>query len=360
MLPTSLAAPADDRALVAGLLMIGFAGLEPGELDRACLAELQPGGLILFRRNWRDPAQLRRLVHGLREVLGPDLLLAVDQEGGPVQRLREPLSRLPPMARLGEADDPELARALGAGMARELRSLGLSLDFSPVLDLRTRPDDPIIGERAFGAQPERVAALGCALLEGLQAWGVAACGKHFPGHGDSAVDSHLDLPVLPHDLARLRALELRPFAAAAQRGVASIMVGHLLLPALDPALPASLSPTCVTGLLREELGYPGVVVTDDLEMEAVAARWGFDEAACLAVEAGCDLILVCHRPERQRAARDGLLAALRGGRIPRRRFEQSWERLALLRATYPPLAALPDPPALPDPVLQSLLARWPS
>ncbi|MDY0061772.1 MAG: beta-N-acetylhexosaminidase [Myxococcota bacterium] len=345
--------------LAGGLLMAGFSGTSPPASLLELVAHRGLGGVVLFSRNIATPDQTRELVDALRQASPSPLplLVAVDQEGGAVARFREPFTRFPPMARLGEVGDPELAQAVGRVLGSELAAVGVNLDFAPVLDVLTRADNPAIGRRALATEPSRVALLGTRLIAGLQDAGVAACAKHFPGHGDAALDSHHQLPVLPHTRERLQQVELPPFVAACAVPVATVMVGHLLLPRLDPEQPASLSRPLIQGLLREELGYQGVVVTDDLEMAPIAEGVGMARAAELGLHAGVDLFLVCHRLDRQQELLDALCEAVVQGRVPRQRLEESWERLARLRRLYPPRVASDDLALLGCPEHRAVAAR---
>lgn len=274
-----------------------FAGFQGTELPRGLaelLAQGRIGGVILFSRNIGDPAQVRALTAALHAAAPPEapVLLAIDQEGGRVQRLREPWTVWPPMRQLGERDELETTAAVAAALARELADLGIGLDFAPVVDVDTNPDNPVIGDRSFSRDPARVARHAAAFVTAMQAAGVAACAKHFPGHGDTHTDSHLELPRLEHDLHRLREVELPPFKAAIAAGVASIMTAHVLFPRLDRQRPATLAPD-VMNLLRGELGYDGVVFSDDLEMKAVADHFQPEPLVRGCLEAGCDGVLVC-------------------------------------------------------------------
>jgi beta-N-acetylhexosaminidase len=211
------------------------------------------------------------------------------------------------LAHEGHADDAALAEQVGTAMGHELRALGFDIDFAPVLDVHTNPDNPIIGDRAFGTEPEAVARRALAYARGLHAAGILACGKHFPGHGDTATDSHLELPRIDHHWERLEAVELVPFARAAAAKLPMIMTAHVVFAALDPTRPATLSPQVITGLLREKLGYRGVIVSDDLDMKAIAATMGADVAAVAAIRAGCDVLLLCRDEAHQDAAQRALI-----------------------------------------------------
>ena len=253
------------------LLFIGFDGVALPDDVAALVAAGRVGGAILFARNVESPDQVRRLVADLHAA-APDerpLTVAIDQEGGRVQRLRAPWTEWPPMRVLGERGRVADSRAVGVALGRELADLGIDLDFTPCVDVDTNPANPVIGDRSFAREPEDVARHAVALLQGLQSAGVAGCAKHFPGHGDTHLDSHVALPRVAHDLARLRAVELPPFRALAEAGVASMMTAHVIVSCLDPERPATLAPS-VLELLRGEVGYDGLVFGDDFEMAAVA------------------------------------------------------------------------------------------
>lgn len=287
------------ESLALRLLMAGFDGKTPTPFIKD-LVRRGLGGVVLFRRNVESPRQVAELTNELSSLSPlPRLLIAVDQEGGRVARLREGFSRIPPMRRLGELGDVDLCHQTGRLVGEELRAVGISYNFAPVLDVDTNPQNPVIGDRSFSRDPETVARLGLAFAEGLLEAGVLPCGKHFPGHGDTLQDSHKTLPRLERDLDSLRAIELLPFREAARAKLASIMSAHVVYPALDPDLPATLSPHILRKILREELGFTGVVVSDDLEMAAIAERFPMGEAAKLALRASVDIILVCHREDRQ-------------------------------------------------------------
>jgi beta-N-acetylhexosaminidase len=333
---------------IGQLVMVGFAGHDvPVEL-RSLAREFDLGGLVLFKRNVEAPEQVVELVHGLRQLghAAPPWI-AVDQEGGRVARLRAPFTEWPPMLALGRRGDRGLAERFARALAEELRLVGISLDFAPVLDVHTNPANPVIGDRALGERADQVADLGAAIIETLQANGVAACGKHFPGHGDTSTDSHVTLPLVEHAPDRLRAVEFVPFRAAVQAKVASIMTAHVLVPALDAERPASLSRRIVHDLLREELGFDGLIIVDDLEMKALAGR-PIEESAVLAFEAGCDVALLCGADvESHAAVLEALVHAVESERLPFRqldtvlgRHRRTRERFAATIATWrPPSAA---------------------
>jgi beta-N-acetylhexosaminidase len=321
--------PSGIRRSIGQLLIGSLPGTDLTPEIRSLAREFSIGGVVLFARNIEEPAQVADLAERAQSLAGElPLWVSVDQEGGRVARLKAPFTEWPPMAVLGRSGDVELARRFASALARELRAVGITLDYAPVLDIHTNPKNPIIGDRALAEQPEMVARLGAAIVRELQSAGVAACGKHFPGHGDTSTDSHLELPLVEHPPDRIRRVELVPFRAAIDAGVAFIMTAHVLVPALDQEHPATLSPRVVQGMLREELGFPGVILSDDLEMKAIAATTGVAEAAVQAVAAGCDGILICAGDvESQALALEALVHAVEEGRIPFKRLEDAHARL---------------------------------
>lgn len=308
---------------IASHLMVGFPGTSvTPHLERLIRQGLL--GVVLFRRNIESAEQTADLIATLRGISRRPLLVAVDQEGGRVARLRgHPFTELPPMRSVGELQSEEHAHALGQLLAHELRAVGFNWNFAPVLDVDTNPANPVIGDRAFHRDPAVVSRLGIALARGLEEGGVASCGKHFPGHGDTVQDSHVSLPRLPHDLARLRRIELPPFAAYANAKLASIMTAHVVFDAVDPGVPATLSPLAIR-LLRDELGFSGLIVSDDLEMKAIAGHSPIGDAALRTIEAGVDVVLVCS----SETAQDEALAALS------QRQRASTEMAAAQRASH--------------------------
>ncbi|MEO8069818.1 MAG: beta-N-acetylhexosaminidase [Acidobacteriota bacterium] len=316
------------RRHVGRLAIVGFSGhTVPAEL-RALVAEFDLGGVIYFPRNIADPYQLADLS---REVggLAPDwpIWVSVDQEGGRVARLREPFTLWPPARSLGLSGDEALAERFATALAAELTAVGINLDYAPVLDVHTNPDNPVIGDRALAERPEDVARLGAAIIRTLQRAGVAACGKHFPGHGDTALDSHEALPTVEHDRRRLDAVELLPFRRAIAEEVATIMTAHVVVPAIDPNHPASLSSACVDMLLKRDLGYRGVVISDDLGMKAISATMPADVATVDAIAAGCDAVLLCHSTvDEQVAVLEAVIRAAETGALSEKRLDDAFLR----------------------------------
>ena len=346
----------DVRRHIGQIAIAGFAGHSiPSDL-RALAREFDLGGIILFARNVDAPeqvAEVSREAQSLAQEL--PLWVSVDQEGGRVARLKGPFTTWPPMATLGRSGDEKLAARFARALAAELKAVGISLDYTPVLDIHTNPDNPVIGDRALAESPEAVARLGRAIITALQDEGIAACGKHFPGHGDTSTDSHHGLPIIEHPPDRLDAIELVPFRAAIDAGVASIMTAHILIPALDQERPATLSPAIVEGLLKQELRYGGLVLSDDLEMRAISGKYGVPEATVAAVAAGCDAVLMCGTsPQAQVAALEGLIRAAENGSLPVRRLEDALARHRRVKERF--LAPAPERP-LAGAALRAALGR---
>lgn len=344
---TSLA----DRKRRAGQrLLIGFAGPSVDDDLRKLVAEIQPAGFVLFARNVEEPAQVRELNRELASLVNPryPALLAVDQEGGRVQRVRAPATVWPPMREVGGA--ASMTAEISAAMARELRALGFNLNFAPVADVDSNPDNPVIGDRSFGRRPDEVARHVVAFLKAHQDAGMIACAKHFPGHGDTHLDSHLALPKVELDIADLEHRELIPFRAAIEAGVATVMTAHIIFPCWDEEVPATLSPRIIRGVLREQLGFEGVVFSDDLEMKAVHGRWPIAEAARRMTEASVDILLCCKDPGLQIEAFEALVRLQEHDAVADRASKDSVARVHALRERFflkappqPELGVLADP-----------------
>ena len=316
------------RRQIGQLIVAGFDGHAiPVELA-ALAREFDLGGVILFARNIDAPLQVAELAYAAKQLtreLPP--WVSIDQEGGRVQRLRAPCTRWPPAATLGRCGDPVLAERFARALARELRAVGITLDYAPVLDVHTNRSNPVIGDRALSSDAARAGELGAIVVRTLQKEGIAACGKHFPGHGDTSVDSHEDLPVVEQERPRLDEVELRPFRAAIDANVAMLMTAHVRYPALDEDRPATLSRAVVAGLLRAELGFEGLVATDDMEMGAIARHRDIAEASVDALRAGCDLVLLCGAdPAVQVAVIERLIYAVENEELSVRQVERALER----------------------------------
>ena len=314
------------RRQIGQLLIAGFnGGVLPIEL-KSIAREFGLGGVILFARNIVEPEQVAELAYaGARLVPELPAWVSVDQEGGRVARLKAPFTEWPPMATLGRSGDVALAERFARALASELKAVGITLDYAPVLDIHTNPKNPVIGDRALAESADQVGRLGAAIIRALQGEGIAACGKHFPGHGDTSTDSHLELPLVEHPPERLRAVEFEPFRAAVAADVATIMTAHVFVPSLDE-VPATLSKRIV-GMLRDELGYQGVILSDDLEMKAIAGRYAVPDAAVRAIAAGCDGVLICSGAhDVQAAALEALVHAVEEERIPVARIDDALRR----------------------------------
>jgi beta-N-acetylhexosaminidase len=326
------------------LLIVGFEGTSaPAEL-RARIAAGRVGGVVLFGRNLGTLDEIAALVAelaGAAPAGAPPLVVSLDQEGGRVQRIKAPFALWPPMARVGACGDLPQIEAVGRALGAEIASLGFNVDYAPVLDVHTNPANPVIGDRAFAVEPEAAAARALAFWRGLEAAGVRGCGKHFPGHGDTLTDSHLELPRVDADTAALRARELLPFARAAQAGVPLMMTAHVVYPAVD-ALPATLSRRWLTEILRGELGFAGAIVSDDLDMKAVAAHWPVEETVVRSLLAGADAFLACRDAAVQQKAEEALARAATDDPAARARVDESVDRMLRFRAT---LARPPAPGA---------------
>lgn len=325
------------------VMVIGFDGLEPETGLLEMIKKYHVGGVILFARNVDSPQQVATLTNSLQNAAvesgHPGLLIAIDQEGGRVVRLTENkgFTEFPGAMALAATGDVENARRVAQAMAAEMRATGINADFAPDLDVNNNPANPVIGIRSFGSEPADVAACGVAFLEGLQSGGVLAFGKHFPGHGDTTVDSHIALPLVPHARERLEAVEFVPFRAAMAADVAGIMSAHVTFPAIDatPGLAATLSSKVLTDLLRDEMGYGGLLVTDSLEMGALAENgYPVPVAAATALQAGADLLLFNRDHTLHRAAFRELQIWVQDGRIPEARLDASVRRILQAKARF--------------------------
>lgn len=321
---------------VGQLLLAGIQGTAAGQDARFAVQDCHVGGIILFSRNIKSCAQTVELVNALHALNedGAPLFIAADQEGGLVSRTPEEVTALPSAYAFGRTGDEELCFRFGQALAAQCAAMGVDLDFAPVADVWSNPKNTVIGKRSFGTDADAVSRLMPQVMLGLSQSGVIPVVKHFPGHGDTLADSHYGLPLVTKTVDELEELELRPFRAALEMGAPAVMTGHLLVREVDDTLPSSLSPKVVNGLLRDTLGFDGVVFTDDLTMGAISDTYGMGEAAVLAVEAGCDVLLVCHGQDNLRQAYDALLEAVDTGRITSERLYASVYRILTLKADY--------------------------
>lgn len=326
---------------VGRLLIAGFKGITMSEEIKHLIHTYHIGGIILFGRNIGRPEEILALTNSLQaeaKKAGYEtpLLICIDQENGVVRRLGEGTTIIPGAMLLGATQDPANARKAGLMTGKELKALGINWNLAPVVDVNNNPKNPVIGVRSFGENPAAVAEMAMNSMLGMQEAGVMTTLKHFPGHGDTNVDSHLDLPVIDHDLDRLHAVELVPFKECMAAGADAVMSAHVYFPALEKEenVPATLSHSVITGLLREELGFDGVITTDCMEMDAIAKRIGTVEGCVQAVEAGVDFVMVSHLHDLQEQAVIRLAEAVETGRISERRIEESIERIEKLARKY--------------------------
>ncbi len=330
--------PEEARRLAGRVIIAGFEGTGVPRDISAAVRDGALGGVILFKRNVESHTQVAELLEEIRRSSAPGFrpIAAVDQEGGRVIRLGAPLTRLPSARVLGQRDDPALTYGAGRLVGLELRACGFGLDFAPVLDVDTRPDSPVIGDRSFGPTPAVVIRHGLSFARGLRDGGVLPCAKHFPGHGDATVDSHLALPRVSHPLQRLESIEIEPFAAWARAGLGPVMTAHVIFDALDEREPATTSRPIVKKLLRGRLNFDGAVFTDDLEMGAIAQAGGAAEAAVRGIDAGVDGVCVCRRQETREAVQQA---------IAKRAVDSSVFAQKLVRAAtrLEPLGSFPGP-----------------
>lgn len=322
---------------IGQMVLVGFDGYEAGENTRVLIQQYHVGGLILFKRNVQNAEQLLKLLNGLKKqnnVNTVPLLLSLDEEGGSVTRMPEEMAKIPTNEKIGALNDRELAYSIGSLLGKEVKAFGFNMDFAPVLDINSNPKNPVIGNRSFGTTEKVVSALGIQTMKGMQSQNVIPVVKHFPGHGDTSVDSHVGLPVVLHGLDRLRKFELIPFAEAVKNQADAVMVAHILLPAIDPDSPASFSKAVITGLLRKELSFAGVVFSDDMTMGAITKNYDIGEAAVKAVTAGTDVILVCHQSDSEIAVLKALKKAVTAGTLTEERIDESVYRILQLKQKY--------------------------
>ncbi len=319
---------------IGQMLVVGFHGLRPPPYILDWLSSGRIGGVILFARNVASPQQLAELTQACHEAAAHPILIAIDQEGGTVARLHDGFTESPGAMALGAADSETLAEQVSGVLGAELRALGINWNLAPVLDLTHDINNPSVGVRSLGTDPERIAALGVAQVRGFQDAGVAATAKHFPGKAKTPVDPHISLPVIEEPLDDLWHTDLVPFRAVSAAGIASMLITHVQFKALEPDYPSTMSPRIITGLLREQVGFEGVVTTDCMEMGAITNTYGPGESAVLAALAGADVILFSHTREYQEAAYTALLDAARSGRLPEAAIDGAVHRLQVMKARY--------------------------
>jgi beta-N-acetylhexosaminidase len=321
--------------MIGQMFMVGVKAAELTLDERLIFNEAAVGGFILFKHNLIDPEQIVALCRSLWDLEAEHPpFIAIDEEGGRVHRLPAPFSHAPAAAVIASAAQPQLGYQIARATATELGMVGINLNFAPVLDVNSNPQNPIIGDRSFGRNPQQVIRWGEQIIVGFRDAGIISCAKHFPGHGDTHQDSHSVLPVVDRSLAELHARELPPFAHACRKTVEALMTAHVLYPALDPRWPATLSQTIVSGLLRQELGFEGVVFSDDLEMKAISDNYGDREAAGFCARAGVDVLLYGHELGKALSALDFLASEAARDTGLRRQVENSYRRIVNLKDRF--------------------------
>lgn len=329
---------------IGQLILVGIEGTTASEQTRKFIEDDHVGGFIFYKDNIKTSRQSLALFNQLKEdnAVNPvPLFLSLDEEGGRVSRMPDDFSDIPSAAVIGETGQVEASEGLYRLIGKEMAGFGLNMDFAPVLDINSNPDNPVIGDRSFGNTVKGVGGMGIAAMNGLKAEGVIPVVKHFPGHGDTSVDSHLGLPVLSHDLNRLRQLELLPFQDAIREGADVVMIAHLLLPKLDPKAPASFSEAIIHDLLRTELNFQGVVISDDLTMGAITQHYEIEEAAVRFIRAGGNIALVGHDPAKQEAVIQAITRAVEQGEISGEMLDERVYTILQLKIKY----GLTDKPA---------------
>ncbi|PBB05525.1 beta-N-acetylhexosaminidase [Salimicrobium humidisoli] len=322
---------------IGQMIFGGVSGTGMNEETKEVIEKYHVGGLILFGNNITSAPQTVDFLNEMKQVNENNpypLLLGVDEEGGRVSRMPPEVTKLPPGGEIGELEDPELAFKTGEILGAQMNELGFNLDFAPVLDVNSNPDNPVIGDRSFSSDPETVSELGIQVMKGIEEQGVVPVIKHFPGHGDTSVDSHLNLPKVTKSYEELKQMELIPFKQAIEAGADVTMTSHILLPAFDDQYPASMSEAVITDVLRDDLGFEGVVITDDLTMGAITNEYSVEDAAVETVKAGGDLLLMAHDSNLISTVFNELKAAVENGELSEARINESVERIADLKEKY--------------------------
>jgi len=322
---------------IGQLVIVGLDGYVNDENSTYLIEKYRVGGFVLLKQNVKDTEQLLELMNSLKKTNAANkipLFLAIDEEGGRISRLPDDFKKLPSSGRIGQANDKRLAYQAGSLLAEMLKTIGLNMNFAPVLDINSNPENPVIGDRAFGVSSELVTELGMEAMSGIKAQGIIPVIKHFPGHGDTDVDSHVGLPVVEASLSRLESFELIPFKTAIENQADAIMIAHILLPKIDPNNPASFSKPIITDLLRKKMNFDGVVITDDLTMGAVVNNYDLGEAAVESLKAGSDIILVCHDYEKEVRVIEAIKKAVETGKITEERVDESLYRILSLKKKY--------------------------
>lgn len=322
---------------IGQMVIVGIEGYNLNNNTKSLIEKYKVGGIVLFGSNIQGSEQLLDLVNSLKKENLKNkipLFLSVDEEGGKITRMPKEFKRFPNNKAIGKINDMELSNNIGRTIGDEIKSFGFNMDFAPVLDINSNPKNPVIGSRSFGANPDVVSNLGIETMKGIQSENVIPVVKHFPGHGDTSVDSHIGLPTVNNDLNRLQSFELIPFAEAIEKSADAVMIAHILLPKIDKENPSSMSKIIITDILRADLKFNGVVITDDMTMGAITKNYNISKAAIKSVEAGSDVILVCHGYENEIKVINDLKDAVSKGEISEQRIDESVYRILKLKGKY--------------------------
>lgn len=322
---------------IGQMVIIGLDGYTMDDNTKKMIEDNRVGGFILFGDNVKSSDQLLDLVNSLKRTNSKNklpLFISVDQEGGRVSRMPGEFKNLPSNQTIGKVNNEDFSYEIGSILGEEIKALGFNMNYAPVLDINSNPKNPIIGDRSFGTNAELVSKLGVQTMKGIQKSGVIPVVKHFPGHGDTSVDSHIGLPSVDNDMSRLKSFELIPFNNAIKNGADAVMVAHILLNKIDSENPASLSKTIITDILRNELNFQGLVITDDMTMGAILKNYTISDAAIKSVNAGTDILLVCHGHDNEVAVIDALKKAVEDSTISEERIDESVYRILKLKDKY--------------------------
>lgn len=323
---------------IGQMFMVGLEGYNIDDNSRIMINEHHIGGFIIFGKNVENSSQLLNLINSLKEANSQNnkipLFISIDEEGGRVSRMPAEIKKFPTSGKIGQMNDKELSYNIGTILGKELKMFGFNMNFAPVLDINSNPQNPVIGDRAFGTEPGIVSELGIQTMKGIQSEGIISVVKHFPGHGDTSVDSHIGLPTIEYDLQRIKEFELVPFREAIENGADVVMVAHILLNQIDPDYPSSLSNIVITDILRKDLGFDGVVISDDMTMGAITENYEVKDAAIKSINAGSDIVLIAHGFDNSIAAINSIKEAVRDGIISEERIDESVYRILKLKKKY--------------------------
>jgi beta-N-acetylhexosaminidase len=322
---------------IGQLVIVGADGYNIDANSKQMIEKYHVGGFILFKRNIQDSKQMLDLLNsmkGTNRINKIPLFLSIDEEGGRVSRLPDEFVKFPANKEIGKLNNSDLSRQVGSIIGEELTQFGMNMDFAPVLDINSNPKNPVIGDRSFGTDPGIVSKLGVQTMKGIQSKNIISVVKHFPGHGDTSTDSHVGLPRVNNNLERLKGFELKPFAEAIKNGADAVMVAHILLPQIDPGNPASFSKTIISDVLRRDMKFDGVVITDDFTMGAIVQNYNIGQAAVKSIQAGSDIVLVCHDFDKQTAVISALKMAADTGKLTMERIDESVYRILKLKEKY--------------------------